>query len=76
MNEVAIMGLTRTEMQPIWTGAEFDPRLMVPVDLSYDDEWCWGRPRYVPLSRANIATVPACPLALSARLVSLGAGGS
>ncbi len=34
--EVAIMGLTRTEMQPIWTGAAFDPRLMVPVDLSYD----------------------------------------
>jgi pyruvate dehydrogenase E2 component (dihydrolipoamide acetyltransferase) len=36
MNEVAIMGLTRTEMQPIWTGAEFDLRLMVPVDLIYD----------------------------------------
>jgi len=35
-HEVAIMGLTRTEMQPIWTGAAFDPRLMVPVDLSYD----------------------------------------
>ena len=34
--EVAIMGLTRTEMHPIWTGAAFDPRLMVPVDLSYD----------------------------------------
>ena len=30
------MVLTRTEMQPIWTGVEFDPRLMVPVDLNYD----------------------------------------
>ena len=34
--EVAIMGLTRTEMQPIWNGEAFDPRPMVPLDLSYD----------------------------------------
>ena len=34
--EVAIMGLTRTKMQPIWNGEAFDPRPMVPLDLSYD----------------------------------------
>ena len=34
--EVAIMGLTRTEMQPIWNGEAFDPRPMVPLDSSYD----------------------------------------
>ena len=30
------MGLTRTEMQPIWNGEAFDTRPMVPLDLSYD----------------------------------------
>lgn len=34
--EVAIIGLTRMEMRPVWDGAEFVPRPMVPVDLSYD----------------------------------------
>jgi pyruvate/2-oxoglutarate dehydrogenase complex dihydrolipoamide acyltransferase (E2) component len=34
--EVAIMGLARTEMQPIWTGETFDPHPMVPLDLTYD----------------------------------------
>lgn len=34
--EVAILGLTRSRMQPVWNGKEFVPRLMQPVDLSYD----------------------------------------
>ncbi|WP_108663588.1 2-oxo acid dehydrogenase subunit E2 [Acuticoccus kandeliae] len=34
--EVAILGLTRTETVPIWDGAAFVPRPMVPIDLSYD----------------------------------------
>ncbi|MDG2195441.1 MAG: dihydrolipoyllysine-residue acetyltransferase [SAR324 cluster bacterium] len=34
--EVAILGLTRSRMQPVWNGKEFIPRLMQPVDLSYD----------------------------------------
>ena len=34
--EVAIMGLTRIEIRPVWNGTSFDPRLMVPLDLSYD----------------------------------------
>ena len=34
--EVAIVGLTRSRMQPVWNGSEFVPRLMLPVDLTYD----------------------------------------
>jgi pyruvate/2-oxoglutarate dehydrogenase complex dihydrolipoamide acyltransferase (E2) component len=34
--EVAILGITKTEMTPIWDGETFQPRPMVPLDLSYD----------------------------------------
>jgi pyruvate dehydrogenase E2 component (dihydrolipoamide acetyltransferase) len=34
--EVAILGVTRATMKPAWNGAEFVPRLMVPLSLSYD----------------------------------------
>lgn len=34
--EVVILGLTRSRMQPVWNGKEFIPRLMQPVDVSYD----------------------------------------
>jgi len=34
--EVAILGVTRSRMTPIWSGTEFQPRLMLPLDLSYD----------------------------------------
>jgi pyruvate dehydrogenase E2 component (dihydrolipoamide acetyltransferase) len=34
--EVAILGLTRTEMVPCWDGAAWQPVPMVPLDLSYD----------------------------------------
>ena len=34
--EVAILGLTRSKMQPVWNGSEFIPRLMQPIDLTYD----------------------------------------
>ena len=34
--EVAILGLTRARMTPVWDGQAFAPRLMLPVDLSYD----------------------------------------
>jgi pyruvate dehydrogenase E2 component (dihydrolipoamide acetyltransferase) len=34
--EVAILGLTRTEIVPHWTGESFEPMPMVPLDLSYD----------------------------------------
>ncbi len=34
--EVAILGLTRARMMSQWDGASFQPRLMLPLDLSYD----------------------------------------
>ena len=34
--EVAILGVSRATMQPVWNGASFDPRLMLPLSLSYD----------------------------------------
>ena len=34
--EVAILGVTRAAMKPVWNGTEFVPRLMVPLSLSYD----------------------------------------
>ena len=34
--EVAILGVSRSSMQPIWNGSEFEPRLMLPLSLSYD----------------------------------------
>jgi len=34
--EVAILGVTRSDMQPKWNGKEFEPRLMLPLDLTYD----------------------------------------
>ncbi len=34
--EAAILGITRAKMQPVWNGSEFVPRLMCPLDISYD----------------------------------------
>lgn len=34
--EVAILGLTRSKMEPVWNGEEFLPRNMLPMSLSYD----------------------------------------
>ncbi|MGB8634089.1 MAG: 2-oxo acid dehydrogenase subunit E2, partial [Rhodanobacteraceae bacterium] len=34
--EVAILGVSRSAMQPVWNGEEFEPRLMLPLSLSYD----------------------------------------
>ncbi|MFN8917339.1 MAG: 2-oxo acid dehydrogenase subunit E2, partial [Burkholderiales bacterium] len=34
--EVAIMGLSKSEMKPKWDGKQFVPRLMLPMSLSYD----------------------------------------
>lgn len=34
--EVAILGVTRAKMQPVWNGKEFLPKLMLPLDLTYD----------------------------------------
>ncbi|HLV76793.1 MAG TPA: dihydrolipoyllysine-residue acetyltransferase [Marinobacter sp.] len=34
--EVAILGVSRSAVKPVWDGAEFQPRLMLPLSLSYD----------------------------------------
>ena len=34
--EVGILGVSRSSMQPVWNGTEFEPRLMLPLSLSYD----------------------------------------
>jgi pyruvate dehydrogenase E2 component (dihydrolipoamide acetyltransferase) len=34
--EVAILGVSRASLRPVWTGKEFAPRLMLPLSLSYD----------------------------------------
>jgi len=34
--EVAILGASRSAMKPVWNGSEFEPRLMLPLSLSYD----------------------------------------
>ena len=34
--EVAILGVSKSEMQPVWNGKEFEPRLMLPLSLSFD----------------------------------------
>ncbi|WP_428357683.1 dihydrolipoyllysine-residue acetyltransferase [Methyloprofundus sp.] len=34
--EVAILGVTRSSMQPVWNGSEFVPKLMLPLDITYD----------------------------------------
>jgi pyruvate dehydrogenase E2 component (dihydrolipoamide acetyltransferase) len=34
--EVAILGLSRSRLEPVWMKDQFVPRLMLPVSLSYD----------------------------------------
>ena len=34
--EVAILGVSKASMKPVWNGKEFAPRLMLPLSLSYD----------------------------------------
>lgn len=34
--EVAILGVSKASTEPVWNGTEFQPRLMLPLSLSYD----------------------------------------
>ncbi|PYG48346.1 pyruvate dehydrogenase E2 component (dihydrolipoamide acetyltransferase) [Pantoea sp. AG1095] len=34
--EVAILGVSKSAMEPVWNGKEFEPRLMMPISLSFD----------------------------------------
>ena len=51
--EVAILGVVRSKMAPVWDGMEFKPRLMLPVSLSYDHRVIDGALR--PASPASCA---------------------
>jgi pyruvate dehydrogenase E2 component (dihydrolipoamide acetyltransferase) len=34
--EVAILGVCKSQMEPVWDGKQFQPRLVMPMSLSYD----------------------------------------
>ena len=34
--EVAILGVSKSKMTPVWNGDKFEPRMMLPLSLSYD----------------------------------------
>jgi pyruvate dehydrogenase E2 component (dihydrolipoamide acetyltransferase) len=34
--EVAILGVSKSAMKPVWDGKQFQPRLMLPLSFSYD----------------------------------------
>jgi pyruvate dehydrogenase E2 component (dihydrolipoamide acetyltransferase) len=34
--EVAIMGVSKAQIKPVWNGSEFEPRQMLPLSVSYD----------------------------------------
>jgi pyruvate dehydrogenase E2 component (dihydrolipoamide acetyltransferase) len=34
--EVAILGVVRSAMKPVWNGKKFKPRLVLPLSVSYD----------------------------------------
>ena len=34
--EVAILGVSKSQIKPIWNGTEFEPQTMLPLSLSYD----------------------------------------
>ena len=34
--QVAILGVSRSAMKPVWDGSAFQPRLILPLSLSYD----------------------------------------
>jgi len=34
--EVAVLGVSRSKMEPVWNGSKFKPRLILPLSLSYD----------------------------------------
>ncbi|MDA1342764.1 MAG: 2-oxo acid dehydrogenase subunit E2 [Proteobacteria bacterium] len=57
--EVAILGVTRAKMQPIWNGKEFIPRLMLPLDLTYDHRVIDGAEgaRFMAFIKQNLSDI-------------------
>jgi len=64
--EVAILGVSRSEYKPKWNGKSFEPRLMLPLSLSYDHRVVDGAAgaRFITaLGQALAAQLPAKPAA-------------
>ena len=57
--EVAILGVTRAKMQPVWNGKEFEPRLMLPLDLTYDHRVIDGAEgaRFMAVVKQNLSDI-------------------
>jgi pyruvate dehydrogenase E2 component (dihydrolipoamide acetyltransferase) len=57
--EVAILGVTRSKVQPIWNGKEFEPKLMLPLDITYDHRVIDGAEgaRFMETLKANLADI-------------------
>lgn len=57
--EVAILGVSRAQMKPVWNGKEFIPRNMLPLSLSYDHRAINGADagRFFTILNASIADV-------------------
>ncbi len=57
--EVAILGVTRAKMQPVWNGKEFMPRLMLPLDLTYDHRVIDGAEgaRFMAVVKQNLSDI-------------------
>jgi pyruvate dehydrogenase E2 component (dihydrolipoamide acetyltransferase) len=57
--EVAILGVTRAKMQPVWNGKEFIPRLMLPLDLTYDHRVIDGAEgaRFMAIIKQNLSDI-------------------
>ena len=57
--EVAILGVTRAKMQPVWNGKEFEPRLMLPLDLTYDHRVIDGAEgaRFTAVVKQNLSDI-------------------
>jgi pyruvate dehydrogenase E2 component (dihydrolipoamide acetyltransferase) len=57
--EVAILGVSRAEMRPVWNGQAFEPRLVLPLALSYDHRVIDGADgaRFTTLLRQLLADI-------------------
>lgn len=57
--EVAILGVTRAKVQPVWNGSEFEPKLMLPLDITYDHRVIDGAEgaRFMEALKANLADI-------------------
>ncbi len=57
--EVAILGVTRSKMQPVWNGSAFEPKLMLPLDITYDHRVIDGAEgaRFMEALKANLADI-------------------